>query len=118
MVMYKDDIYEQWIYILEKHQASIDRGRQPSITTFRCLRGLEDDDVRVLQHELIEEKICLVKQPNQDDMLDLFSRATKMKQTKVFVIEMLKLFKYFDPTVAISSWEECMSYYYSITNAI
>ena len=50
-------------------------------------------------------------------MLDLFSRATKMKQTKVFVIEMLKLFKDLDPTVAISSWEECMSYY-SITDAI
>ena len=71
MVMYKDDIYEEWINILEKHQASAARGRQPSITTFRCLQGLEDDDVRLLQRELIEEKICLVKQPREEGILDL-----------------------------------------------
>lgn len=49
MVMYEDDIYDQWINILEKHQASTTRGCQPSITTFICLRGLEDNDVRLIQ---------------------------------------------------------------------
>ena len=61
MVMYANDIYDQWINILEKHQASAARGRQPSLTTFRCLRGLEDNDVRLLHQEVMEEKICLVK---------------------------------------------------------
>lgn len=117
MVMYEDDIYDEWINILEKHHESATRGRQPSITTFRCLRGLEDNDVRLLQRELIEEKICLVKQPHQEGMLDLFARATNIKQTKVFVVEMLKMFKELDPIEAISSWEECRSHY-NITDEI
>ncbi|MCO5546609.1 hypothetical protein L7F22_000039 [Adiantum nelumboides] len=117
MVMYPEDIYEQWIPILENHQASFARGRQPSITTFRCLRGLEDEDVKVLQQELKEEMICLVKQPHQPDMLDLFARATNIKQTKVFLVEMFKLFKELDPVEAITSWEESRSLY-NITNEI
>ncbi|MCO5566848.1 hypothetical protein L7F22_020530 [Adiantum nelumboides] len=117
MVMYPEDIYEQWITILENHQASFARGCQPSITTFRCLRGLEDDDVKVLQQELKEEKICLVKQPHQLDMLDLSARATNIKQTKVFLAEMFKLFKELEQVEAITSWEECRSHY-SITDEI
>ena len=112
MLMYADDIYDQWINILEKHQASTTRGRQPSITTFRCLRGLEDDDVRLPQQELLEDKICLVKQPNQEkDLPDLLSRATNIKQTKVFVAEMLKMFKELNLVVDIPSWEECQFHY-------
>ena len=69
MLMYADDIYDQWINILEKHPASTTRGRQPSITTFRCLKGLEDEDIRLLQQELLEDKIFLVKQPDQEEEL-------------------------------------------------
>ncbi|MCO5610290.1 hypothetical protein L7F22_064526 [Adiantum nelumboides] len=83
MVMYPEDIYEQWITILENHQASFARGRQPSITTFRCLCGLEDEDVKLLQQELKEEKICLVKQPHQPDMLDLSARATNINKQRI-----------------------------------
>ena len=112
MVMYADDIYDQWINILEKHQASTTHGHQPSITTFRCLRGLEDDDVRLLQQELLEDKICLVKQPNQEkDLLDLFSHPTNVKETKIFVAEILKMLKELNLAVDIPSWEECWSHY-------
>ena len=118
MLMYADDIYDQWINILEKHQASTTRGCQPSITTFKCLRGLEDDDVRLLQQELLKDKICLVKQPNQEkDMPNPFSRAANIKQTKVFVAQTLKSFKELNPIVDIPSWEECWSHY-NITDDI
>ncbi|MCO5598289.1 hypothetical protein L7F22_052381 [Adiantum nelumboides] len=117
MVMYPNDIYEEWIKILEKHQASSARGCQPSITTSRCLQGLEDDDVKLLQKELLEEKISLVKQPHQPDMLDLSARATNIKQTKAFLAEMFKLFKELDPVEAITTWEECRSHY-NITDDI
>ncbi|MCO5562327.1 hypothetical protein L7F22_015953 [Adiantum nelumboides] len=113
MVMHSEDIYEQWIFILENHQASFARGRQPSIATFRCLCGLEDEDVKLLQQEVKEEKIFLVKQPHQPNMLDLSARATNIKQTKVFLLEMFKLFKELDPIEAITSWEECGSHYNS-----
>ncbi|MCO5586504.1 hypothetical protein L7F22_040444 [Adiantum nelumboides] len=67
----------------------------------------EDDNVKLLQKELLEEKIFLVKQPHQTDMLDLFARSTNIKETKVFLTEMFKLFKELDPVEAITSWEEC-----------
>ncbi|MCO5569944.1 hypothetical protein L7F22_023658 [Adiantum nelumboides] len=67
--------------------------------------------------ELKEEKICLVKQPHQPDMLDLSARATNIKQTKVFLAEMFKLFKELDLVEAITSWEECRSHY-NITDEI
>lgn len=117
MVMYEDEIYDQWINILEKHQASAARGRQPSITTFRCLRGLQDADVQLLQRELIEGKIFLLKHPQQQEVLDLFTRATNLKQTKIFVVEMLKLFKEINPLADINSWEDCRSHY-NITDDI
>ena len=50
-------------------------------------------------------------------MLDLLSRATNMKQTKVFVAEMLNMFKELDSVVAFSTWEECRSHY-NITDEI
>ena len=50
-------------------------------------------------------------------MLDLSPRSTNIKQTKVFVVEMLKMFKELDPIVDISSWEECRSHY-NITDEI
>ena len=111
MLIYADDIYDQWINILEKHQASTTRGCQPSITTFRCLRGLEDDDVRLLQQELLKDKIFLVKQPHQEkDLPNILSCATNMKHTKVFVAEMLNMFKELNPIVDIPSWEKCHSH--------
>ncbi|MCO5588735.1 hypothetical protein L7F22_042694 [Adiantum nelumboides] len=67
--------------------------------------------------ELKEEKICLVKQPHQLDMLDLSARATNIKQTKVFLAEMFKLFKELEQVEAITSWEECRSHY-NITDEI
>ena len=117
MVMYEDEIYDQWIHILEKHHTSAICGRQPGISTFRCLRGLEDKDVSLLQVELLEGKISLVKQANQGDMLDITARSMEIKQTKVFVEELLNLFKELDPAPAIMSWDDIRSHY-NITDKI
>ncbi|MCO5587469.1 hypothetical protein L7F22_041418 [Adiantum nelumboides] len=50
-------------------------------------------------------------------MLDLSARATNIKQTKVFLAEMFKLFKELEQVEAITSWEECRSHY-NITDEI
>ena len=118
MVMYNNEIYDQWIHILEKHPTSTARGRQPGISAFRCLRGLEDKDVMLLQAELLEGTISLVKQANQGDMLDLNARSMEIKQTKIFVEELLSLFKEIDPiTTTFTSWDDCRLHY-NITDKV
>ena len=62
----------------------------------------------LLQAELLDGTISLVKQANQGDMLDLNARSMEIKQTKIFVEELLSLFKELDPiTTTSTSWDDC-----------
>lgn len=110
MVLYESDIYEGWIQILERQRAMAS-GRQPSITVFRCLRGLADEEIKIIQTELLEDKIVLVKQNNQNNIVDIITRSKELKQTKVFRQELVKVFKEIDPCATISTWDDCMSTY-------
>ena len=82
MVMYNHEIYDQWIHILEKHPTSTACGRQPGISAFICLCGLEYKDVMLLQVELLEGTISLAKQENQGYMLDINTHS--MEANKEF----------------------------------
>ena len=104
MVLYDEKIYDVWISILQK-QLRVP-GRQPTISMFRCLRGLEDTDVSTIQDELIEGKIFLIKSPDHRDIMDLEERS---KQTKVFEKEITKIFQDADPKSKVASWDECVS---------
>lgn len=107
MVLYDEEIYDVWISILEK-QLQVP-GRQPTISMFRCLRGLDDSDVKTIQEDLIEGKTFLIKSPEHKDIMDLEERSKNIKRTKVFEKEITMIFQDADPKSKVSSWEECVS---------
>ena len=72
----------------------------------------------LLEAELLEGTISLVKQANQGDMLDLNAHSMEIKQTKIFVEELFSLFKELDPvTTTFTSWDDCRLHY-NITDKV
>lgn len=85
------------------------KGRQPSPATFCCLMGLKDAKVDSLQQEINEGTILFVKNKwDREDLIDMETRAKKIKQDRVLKEELVSLF---NASIANSSstlkpWED------------
>ncbi len=118
MIVSSQDVFDGWVTIMKKYakgellsqgESSRKKGRQPSPATFRCLMGLKDGEVATLQQEINEGSILFLKNKwDNEDVIDMETRAKQIKQDRVLKEELVSLFNasITNNNGALKTWEE------------
>ena len=115
MVTCADGVFQEWMEIIKDVEQGNLSGKKPNQTQFRCLAGLEETEVRMLQSELKSGLIVLSKVAANEEKMDLVTRVMLIKQDRVaqqeLVQELLKEFNMFNPSHKCQSWDEVKHFY-------
>lgn len=129
MIVSSQGIFDGWITIMKKYskvellsqvEHSKKKGRQPSPATFRCLMGLKDDEITTLQEEINEGHIFFLRNRwDNEDMIDMETRAKQIKHDRVLKEELVHLFNasLLESGSVEKTWEELVGDY-DITNEV
>ncbi|MCO5597467.1 hypothetical protein L7F22_051545, partial [Adiantum nelumboides] len=116
MVACLNDIFETWCAIIDNVEKGKLEGKRPNPTHFRCLCGLEFDEVRLIQDMLKKGKIVLSKGAGEKSKADMPEYIMQTKQDKV-IQEALELeFSAANPSKKFQDWEEIATFYGMLEN--
>lgn len=115
MVTCADGVFQEWMEIIKDVEQGNLSGKKPNQTQFRCLAGLEETEVRMLQAELKSGLIVLSKDAASEEKVDLVTRVMLIKQDRVaqkeLVQELLKEFNIMNHSHKCQSWDEVKHFY-------
>ena len=77
MVICSDEVFKGWLKIIQEQD------KKPAATAFRCLAGLEEEEVKQIQSEIISRKIILSKGAKITNEVDMAERIKQLKQDKI-----------------------------------
>lgn len=106
MVTYSDEVYNVWLDIIKGLEEGTIEGRKPNATHFRCLSGLDEDNVKKIQDAIKAKEIVLVKGPKDIDTKDMAEFVRQLKQDNIIQEELLKVFKEVDKETDFQSWSQ------------
>ena len=106
MVTYSDEVYNVWLDIIKGLEEGTMEGRKPNATHFRCLSGLDEDNVKKIQDAIKAKEIVLVKGPKDIDTKDMAEFVRQLKQDNIIQEELLKVFKEVDKETDFQSWSQ------------
>ena len=111
MVACPDDLFKNWCTIIEAVENGKLEGKKPNPTHFRCLCGLEFDEVRSIQDKLKEGKILLSKSAGEQDKIDMAEYIMQTKQDKVLQEALALEFSDANPSKKFQDWQEIATFY-------
>ena len=68
MVITSDEVFKGWLEIMEK------QNKKPTATVFRCLAGLDEQEVKQIQSEIRSGQIVISKGAKDVDLIDMPER--------------------------------------------
>jgi len=116
MICCSPSIFKRWISIIEAH--THDRfGRQPTQSMFRCLQGLDNESIGIIQDELQARILVIARSKTETNIMELVDRAWRIKEDKALREEILLIFRRECPTTTLDSWQQCVTEF-NISNSI
>ncbi|MCO5570655.1 hypothetical protein L7F22_024382 [Adiantum nelumboides] len=113
MVTYSDAIFNEWIDIM----IELEKGnKKPSVTVFRYLAGLDEEEVKKLQAEITDGTIVLSKGIKDTDIMDMLERIKQLKQDHIIQDVLLEEFNSPNEDAKWNTWEDLVLMY-NINNA-
>ena len=110
-----EDIFQAWMEIIKDVEQGILSGKKPNQTHFRCLAGLEETEIRMLQAKLRSGMIVLSNDGAIKEKMNLVGRVMLIKKEKVaqqeLTQELLKEFNTLNPLHKCESWDEVKKVY-------
>ncbi|MCO5591939.1 hypothetical protein L7F22_045932 [Adiantum nelumboides] len=111
MVACPDDIFETWCAIIDNVEKGKLEGKRPNPTHFRCLCGLEFDEVKSIQDMLKKGKIVLSKGAGEKSKTNMPEYVMQTKQDKVIQEALALGFSAANPSKKFQDWEEIATFY-------
>ena len=75
---------------------------------FRCLQGLDDESIGIIQDELQARIFVIARSKGETDVMELADRARRIKEDKALREEILLIFRKECPTTTLDSWQQCI----------
>ena len=69
MVIYSDEVFKGWLQIIQM------QNKKPTATVFRCLAGLNEEEVKQIQSKIRFEHIVLSKSAKDVHLIDMPERV-------------------------------------------
>ncbi len=77
MVIYSDEVFKGWLEIIEM------QNKKPTATVFRCLAGLDEEEVKQIQSKIRSGQIVVSKGTKDVDLIDKPEHVKQLKQDKI-----------------------------------
>lgn len=103
MVVYSEDIFKDWLEIIQELEK---KNKRPGVTVFRCLAGLDEEEVKQVQAEIKSGSIVLSKGTKDEDVIDMPEYVKQLKQDKIIQDALLTEFNGLDKDKQCQNWEE------------
>ena len=116
MICCSEVLFKRWIDILQNHSRD-NFGRQPTISMFRCLQGLDDESIEVIQSELESKNLVVARSKGEVNIMEMAERARRIKEDKALQEEILNIFRKEYPDATLDTWAKCKDHF-DITSAI
>lgn len=117
MVACPDDIFENWSAIIEDAEKGKLEGKKPNPSNFRCLCGLEFEEVRSIQQKIKDGTLLISKGSADIDKLDMAEYILRRKQDNIIQDELVLEFSEANPSKELKTWED-ISTFYNITKRV
>ena len=100
MVITSDEVFKGWLEIMEK------QNKKPTATVFRCLAGLDEQEVKQIQSEIRSGQIVISKGAKDVDLIDMPERIKQLKQDKIIQAALLLEFNSVNKDKQCQDWAE------------
>ena len=84
---------------------------------FRCLQGLDDESIGIIQDELQARILVIAHSKAKTDVMELDDHARRIKEDKALREEILLIFRKECPTTTLDSWQQCIEEF-NVSNSI
>lgn len=105
MVICSDEVFKGWLKIIQEQD------KKPAAAAFRCLAGLEEEDVKQIQSEIRSGEIILSKGAKSTNEVDMAERIKQLKQDKIVQEQLLIEFNTMNKDKQCQNWKELASTY-------
>ena len=108
MVVYSEEVFKGWLEIIQELEK---KNKKPGVTVFRCLAGLEEEEVKQIQEKIRSGSIVLSKGTKDGDVIDMADHVKQLKQDKILQDALLTQFSTLDKDKQCRNWDELTTTY-------
>ena len=111
MVICSDEVFKGWLKIIQEQDKKL------AAAAFRCLAGLEEEDVKQIQSEIRSGEIILSKGTKSTNEVDMAERIKQLKQDKIVQEQLLIEFNTMNKDKQCQNWKE-LAFTYNINKVV
>lgn len=117
MVTGPDDVFKTWSTIIHAAESGLLKGKNPNSSNLRCLCGLKEDEVNLIQEKILDGSILISKGSTDSAKEDMADHISKKKQDKILKEGLFQALSHANPSKKFNTWKD-MSIFYFVTQGI